>query len=171
MLLCVWPRWRPMVQRFSTLLSDLVTRYGLELVKPEFDRLMSVLFVNREFVGAVPDFEHETAYKTSVRLMEEDKNKRAIAEAVAIQLAATNKKHNRGNRDGGGREPGNEGGGGKRKKNLCPFFNRKDGVCKPPSGVCQMEHECSSCGAKDHGRSNCNNATADPAKAGKAESE
>ena len=166
-----------MVQRFSTLLSDLVTRYGLELVKPEFDRLMSVLFVNREFVGAVPDFEHETAYKTSVRLMEEDKNKRAIAEAVAIQLAATNKKHNRGNRDGGGREPGNEGGGGKRKKNLCPFFNRKDSVCKPLSGEwgllngASSEHVCSSCGTKDHGRSNCQNATADPAKAGKAESE
>ncbi len=59
-----------MLQRFSTLLSDLATRYGLELLKPEFDRLLSALFVNRDFIDTIPDFEHETAYKTSVRLME-----------------------------------------------------------------------------------------------------
>ena len=130
-----------MLQRFSTLLSDLVTRYGLELLKPEFDRLLSVLFVNRDFIDTIPDFEHETAYKTSVRLMEEEKNKKAIADAVAAQLAGR-KRGMGGKGDGGGREGGGPEKSRRRRRDLCSFFNKQDGVCKPPNGICNKEHLC-----------------------------
>ena len=126
---------------FSTLLSDLVTRYGLELLKHEFDRLLSVLFVNRDFIDTIPDFEHETAYKMSVWLMEEEKNKKAIADAVAAQLAG--RKSGRGGKgDSGGREGSGPEKSRRRRRDLCFFFNKQDGVCKLPNGICNKEHAC-----------------------------
>jgi hypothetical protein len=73
--------------------------------------------------------------------MEEEKNKKAIADAVAAQLAG--RKRGRGSKgDGSGREGGGPDKNQKGRRDLCSFFNKQDGVCKLPNGICNKEHAC-----------------------------